>query len=140
MSLLTDSLRVHFLSTGTDYDIGRHDITFRSTTFQGAVDIDFIIEHDELVEGHEVVYLSLTQPVITGLDHPNGAVLGATRNTIVTISDDDGEYVKHTVWHLTMSLISHFTFDVNGDLHCKVNESWCKLTCIFLQKSLLGSL
>ena len=39
-----------------------------------------------------MVYLSLTQPVINNLDHPNGAVLGATRNTIVTISDDDGEY------------------------------------------------
>lgn len=74
---------------GTDYDIGRYDLTFRSNTFQGAVDIDFVIEYDELVEGHEVVYLSLTQPVINNLVHPNGAVLGATRNTIVTISDDD---------------------------------------------------
>ena len=81
-------------SPGTDYDIGRHDLTFRSNTFQGAVNIDFIIEYDELVEGHEVVYLSLTQPVINNLDHPGGAVLGATRNTIVTISDDDGEYVS----------------------------------------------
>ena len=61
------------------------------------------------------MYLSLTQPVINGLDHPNGAVLGATRNTIVTISDDDGEYVSISdfeiqVRHLSLSLISHFLF------------------------------
>ena len=80
-----------FPFTGTDYDIGRHNLTFRSTVFQGAVDIDFIIKHDELVEGHEVVYLKLSQPMITGLRNPDGAVL-ETRNTIVTISDDDGEY------------------------------------------------
>ena len=88
---------LYFHLTGIDFEVGHQNLTFQSNTFQGGMDIDFIIEYDELVEGHEVVYLSLTQPVITGLDHPDGAVLGAIRSTVVIITDDDGEYISTTL-------------------------------------------
>ena len=78
-----------FISLDLDYSILRNDLEFRSNTPEVGLDISIDIMHDLLVEGLEVVYLSLTQPVIIGLTS-DGAVIGSHQNAIIFIRDDDG--------------------------------------------------
>ena len=79
-----------------DYSILRNDVVFRNNTPEVGLDISIDIMHDLFVEGLEVVYLSLTQPVIIGL-LSDGAVIGSHQNAIIFIRDDDG-LRKYFLW------------------------------------------
>ena len=78
-----------FFSIGSDYIVIRDDLVFRMNTPSVGLDISIVIMHDLLVEGLEVLYLSLTQPKIIGL-LSDAADIGSRQNTIIFIRDDDG--------------------------------------------------
>ena len=71
------------------------DLDFINTTRSLELDIGLEILQDELVEGHEVISLVLSEPVIIGLDHDGGAILALAPNghqrTTVIIEEDDGK-------------------------------------------------
>ena len=90
--LKTFLYELHFL--GTDYVITMNSQDFRYNT--QSLDVVIDIKHDLLVEGNEVIYLSLTQPTIEGLNS-NAAVLGEYPSTVVIILDDDGKYSSQHV-------------------------------------------
>ena len=37
-----------------------------------------------------MIHFSLTPPTISGVDNPDGAILGSNPTTVVIITDDDG--------------------------------------------------
>ena len=78
-----------FCYIDVDYMFTRSlDFTFRGN---GPVSqqLPFDLVNDLLVEGHEVAYLSLTQPMFMNIDS-NGAVLGTPSSARIVIIDDDG--------------------------------------------------
>lgn len=75
--------------TGVDYNFTRSlDFTFRSNG-PASLQLSFDLGNDLLVEGHEVAYLSLTQPMFMDIES-DGAVLGTHSSTMIVINDDDG--------------------------------------------------
>ena len=78
-------------SPGVDYEILRSlTLKLDSTIPERSIDLD--IFPDELVEGHEIIYITLGPPVINGLVNENGAVLSPNGDsTLVIIEEDDGE-------------------------------------------------
>ena len=76
------------------------NLNFGNTTRLLKIAIPLNISNDTLVEGHEIINISLTDPVISGLDNSEGAVLSSTMHrTLVIIEDDDGKY--NAQCHLT---------------------------------------
>ena len=77
-------------SPGVDYEIsGSLTLLLDSTVRNRSIDLD--IFPDDLVEGHEIIYITLGPPVINGLVNENGAVLSPNVSTLVIIEEDDGE-------------------------------------------------
>ena len=79
---------------GKDYLITNNDREFRNNT--QSLDVVIEIKHDLLVEGNEVIYLSLTQPIINGLNS-SAAVVRGHRDTVFTILDDDGKNIFESI-------------------------------------------
>ena len=76
--------------TGVDYTFAHSSLNF---TFRGngpvSLQLPVAVTDDLLVEGHEVAYLSLTQPMFTDIVS-NGATLGTHSSARIVIVDDDG--------------------------------------------------
>ena len=86
-------VRLDIFCIGSDYDIVTLEgLLFVHDTPSRGVDIRLRFTDDNLVEGHEVICISLTQPTIIGLDNNDGARLVASRSSLlVVIRDDDGK-------------------------------------------------
>ena len=69
------------------------DVSYDNDTLSHAADMRINITNDTLVEGHEVLKISLKKPTVNGLNNKVGAQLGDQSSTIVIIRDDDGESV-----------------------------------------------
>ena len=79
-----------FCYTGVDYSFAHSSLNL---TFHGngpvSRQLQLDVTNDMLVEGHEVAYLSLTQPMFTNIES-NGAILGTNSSARIVIVDDDG--------------------------------------------------
>ena len=78
-------------STDVDYEIAESSLTLLLDSTVRNRNIDLNIFRDDLVEGHEIIYITLGPPVINGLDNEMGAVLSRNVSTLVIIEEDDGE-------------------------------------------------
>jgi hypothetical protein len=72
-----------------DYIVNTVDVSYDNDTLSHAADMRINITNDTLVEGHEVLKISLKKPTVNGLNNKVGAQLGDQSSTIVIIRDDD---------------------------------------------------
>ena len=92
---------------GNDFEIGGLGLTFRNMTENRQIPISLDILQDDLVEGHEIISITLTDPQINGINHPGGAIIDPNghRRTLIIIEEDDGMCYKLAQCHVDTQLL-----------------------------------
>ena len=67
-----------------------------------------------------MIHFSLTPPTISGVDNPDGAILGSNPTTVVIITDDDGMCMAIYMWlqYLYTPSMIHSTLIQNHLCNC----------------------